>query len=216
MKLVLLGPPGAGKGTLAGLLRQETGVIHVSTGDILREEMKNQTDLGKEAKSFVDKGELVPDEVVIKLIKKAISTSPEKDKGYLLDGFPRTVVQAEALDIILGKIEKPIGSVVYMEVQPDVVIQRLTGRRICRDCGAVYHQTNRPSKVEGICDVCGGNDLYQRADDKEGTIRNRIEVYLKNTLPIVEYYKSKNILVKVDGTQKAEDIQQFILKTIHE
>lgn len=216
MKLVLLGPPGAGKGTLAGLLKKETGVLHVSTGDILREEMKNQTDLGKEAKSFVDKGELVPDEVVIRLIEKAITTSPNTDNGYLLDGFPRTVAQAEELNKILTKIEKPIGSVVYMEVQPEVVIQRLTGRRICRDCGAVYHQTNRPSKVEGVCDACGGTDLYQRADDQEGTIRNRIEVYLKNTLPIVDYYNSKNMLVKVDGTQKAEDIQQFILKTIHE
>jgi adenylate kinase len=216
MRLVLLGPPGAGKGTLAGILKQASGIVHISTGDILREEMKNETVLGKEARGYVDKGELVPDVLVIKLIENKIVNDPGIVRGYMLDGFPRTLAQARELDKILKDIGQPVDHAIYMETDLSVLVGRLTGRRICRDCGAVYHVSNRPPAVAGVCDICGGTDLYQRADDNENTIRNRMDVYLKNTLPIVDYYKDQDLLLKVDGSREAEEIQQVIVRLVNE
>src|SRR3989338_8813882 len=187
MRLVLLGPPGAGKGTLAALLKKSLKVRHISTGDILREEMKNNSALGQEAKKYIDNGELVPDEVVTKLIESKLTANDRVDGGYMLDGFPRTKKQAEALDRILKKIHSPLDYALFLESTLPVIIQRLTGRRVCRVCGALFHVKNRPPRREGICDECGGI-LYQRADDNAETIKTRMEVYLKNTQPIIAYY----------------------------
>lgn len=204
MRIVLLGPPGAGKGTLAALIKEKHGIVHISTGDILREEMKSGSDLGREVQQYVDSGELVPDEVIIRIIESKLANDSQAQKGFILDGFPRTVNQAEALDSLLKKLDLPIDYVLYMDTQVDLIIRRLTGRRICRQCGAVYHVVNRPPSEEGVCDVCGGKDLYQRADDNEDTIRNRMDVYLSSTMPIVEYYGKQGKLEKVDGGKEAE------------
>ncbi len=204
MNLVLLGPPGAGKGTLAGLLVEQHDLLHISTGDLLREEMKNGSELGLEAKSYVEKGELVPDLLVTQLLAKKVKTS-SPDKGYMLDGFPRTKAQAESLDEILNEIQRPLDLAVYMDATMEVIISRITGRRVAPKSGKVYHIVNRPPKQEGICDV-SGEELIQRPDDNEETVRRRMDVYLKNTLPIVEYYESKGILVKVDGDKDSEKL----------
>ncbi|MCA9408915.1 MAG: adenylate kinase [Candidatus Omnitrophica bacterium] len=215
MKIVLLGPPGAGKGTLAGLLKSSLGVFHVSTGDILREEMKADSPLGQETKNYVEKGQLVPDELVTRLVKNKLSDHQLLDKGYLLDGFPRTKAQAEELDKILAEINQPIDFALYMEATLPMILRRLTGRRVCKNCGAVFHLTNRPSKKEGICDVCNGA-LYQRSDDNEETIRNRMDVYLKNTKPIVDYYETQGKLKKVDGDKESEELQESLMQILDE
>ncbi|MCA9406129.1 MAG: adenylate kinase [Candidatus Omnitrophica bacterium] len=215
MRLVLLGPPGAGKGSVAALLKKNFSVVHISTGDLLRDEIKEGSPLGKEAKSYIDNGNLVPDEVVIKLIENKIKTDDQIKNGYLFDGFPRTKNQAKGLDEILEKIGKPIEAVFYMETAADLILMRLTGRRICRDCGAVYHIHRHPPKKEGVCDQCSGTDLYQRSDDKEETIKNRLDVYLENTLPIVDYYEAKGILNKIDGGLESEELEAIIAKTCH-
>ena len=215
MRLVLLGPPGAGKGTLAGLIKEKFGMLHVSTGDILREEMKSGSELGKEAKAYVDSGALVPDEVVIKLIENRLADDSSVEKGYLLDGFPRTKKQAEDLDAILDKIGQPIETALYMETTLDVIITRLTGRRICRECGAIFHMTNKPPKEENKCDECGG-EIYQRADDNEETIKNRMSVYLENTKPIVGYYEAQGKLHKVDADQETQKLLDFLIGALNE
>ena len=205
MKLVLLGPPGAGKGTLAGQIKDKYDLLHVSTGDMLREEMKSDSTLGQEVKSYVESGGLVPDEVIIKLIENKLTKEKNSCKGFMLDGFPRTTPQAEALDGILASIEQPVDVALFMEASLEVIIQRLTGRRICRQCGAIYHMTNMKPKVDGKCDECDG-ELYQRADDNEETIRNRMDVYLKNTTPILDYYEAQGKLKKVDAEQSTQSI----------
>ena len=215
MRVTLLGPPGAGKGTLAGILKENLGLLHISTGDILREEMKNNTELGERAKSFIENGELVPDEVVIKLIEKKLSSNGSAAKGYMLDGFPRTSAQAEALDAILEKIGKPLDYALYLDSTLPVVVQRLTGRRVCRNCGALYHIVNKPSKKNGLCDECGG-ELYQRADDNEETINTRMEVYLKSTTPIIDYYDKQKKLKKFDGDKDSKDLEKILMKTFDE
>ncbi|MEW5895288.1 MAG: adenylate kinase [Candidatus Omnitrophota bacterium] len=207
MRVVLLGPPGAGKGTLAAAIKEKFGMLHLSTGDILRAEMKSGSSLGNEMKSFVDKGELVPDEVVTRIIANKLRNS-DLSKGVLFDGYPRTVQQAQDLDKILSDLDAPIDVVVFMEVDLPVIIKRLTGRRVCRQCGAVYHTVNIPSKKEGICDLCQG-ELYQRADDKEETIRNRMDVYLTSTAPIINYYQKQEKLRKVDASQDVKDVLVF-------
>ena len=171
MNLVLLGPPGAGKGTLAGLLKETLGVLHISTGDMLREEMNRQTALGLQAKKYIESGQLVPDEIVVKLIQNKLKNQKADRKGYLLDGFPRTESQAKQLDKILKDINEPLDYAFYLEATLPVILQRLTGRRVCRQCGALFHIKNRPPKKNDICDQCGGS-LYQRADDKEETIKH--------------------------------------------
>ncbi len=215
MRLVLLGPPGAGKGSLAELLKESFGILHVSTGDMLREEMKNETAIGVEAKSYIEKGALVPDEIVTKLIEKKLSTDANVKSGYMLDGFPRTKQQAESLDRILNDIEKPLDYVIYLEAELPLIIKRLTGRRVCKSCGSLFHMTNRPPRKEGICDSCGGM-IYQRADDNEETIKNRMEVYLRSTLPMIDYYEGQGKLEKIDGNKESGDLQEILMKKFHE
>ncbi|HBR14656.1 MAG TPA: adenylate kinase [Candidatus Omnitrophica bacterium] len=215
MRLVLLGPPGAGKGTLANNLKDALRILHISTGDILREEMKNNTNLGKEAKQYLDKGELVPDEVVTRLIENKLSRDSIIEKGFMLDGFPRTETQAKDLDRILNKFKKPLNYVLYMESTLPVIIQRLTGRRVCRNCGALFHIINLPPKKEGVCDACSG-ELYQRSDDNEQTIKTRMKVYLKNTRPIIEYYQKQGKLKKLDADRDSQEVQLILMKLFNE
>ena len=212
MKVVLLGPPGAGKGTLAAGIKEKFDVLHLSTGDILRAEMKSGSDLGNEMKSYVEKVELVPDEVVTKMIANKLKIS-DLEKGILFDGYPRTVQQAKDLDKILDELGVSIDATVCMEVDLPIIIKRLTGRRVCRQCGAVYHIVNIPSKVEGVCDSCSG-ELYQRADDNEETINNRMDVYLTSTAPIIDYYADQAKLKRVDAGQDMKDVLQFFEDTI--
>jgi len=199
--LVFLGPPGAGKGTQAKLLSQRMGFLHLSTGDLLREAVKNQTPLGKKAKEYMDRGELVPDELIVQLIEE---TMP-KDGNVILDGFPRTVNQALALEEMLkGKGEK-ISKVLFFDVPDEVIIDRLSGRRVCSKCGAVYHVKYNPPKVEGMCDLCGGS-LVQRDDDKEEVVKKRLEVYRKQTQPLIEFYQDRGIIYKLDAEKGVEEL----------
>ncbi len=210
MKLVLLGPPGAGKGTLAGFLNKELNLPHISTGDILREEMKNGSALGQEVKQYVESGGLVPDEVVIKLIENKFS-SGAVDQGYMLDGFPRTEVQAKDLDAILAGLDKPVDFAVYLEASLPVIIERLTGRRVCRNCGAIFHIKNSPPKEEGVCDECGG-EVYQRPDDNEETIKTRMDVYLESTKLVIDYYEAQGKLKKMDADKSSQEVQENLMK----
>ena len=212
MNIVLLGPPGAGKGTLANVIKEQTGVCHISTGDLLREEMKKGSQLGQTAKSYVESGGLVPDDLIVSMIEHKLVTDAAVESGYMLDGFPRTTGQAEALDEILAKIGKPIDAVIFMELGLEVIVQRLTGRRLCRSCGAIFHVVNMPSKKDGVCDQCGG-ELYQRPDDNEQTIKNRMEVYNTSTEPVVKYYQGQGKLKRYDAAQKTADLVAQILKT---
>jgi len=211
MRLVLMGPPGAGKGTLANLLKSSLKIPHISTGDILREEMKEGSKLGKKVKEYIESGMLVPDEVVTALVENKLTNDASLNNGFMLDGFPRTDHQAQDLDKILDRLAQPLDKALYLESTLPVIIQRLTGRRICRSCGAVCHIVNRPPKVEGVCDNCLG-ELYQRPDDNEETIKKRMDVYLSNTLPIVTYYKKSHKLLKLNGDRESEDLEVQLLK----
>lgn len=204
MNLVLLGPPGAGKGTQAKMLIDAYGIPQISTGDMLREAVKNQTPLGIEAKKFMDAGQLVTDEIVIGLAKDRISQS-DCDKGFMLDGFPRTVAQAEALDVMLGEMSKSLDHVVSIEVPNSELMGRLTGRRTCKACGQGYHMIFDPPKEDGKCDKCGG-ELFQRDDDNEATVSNRLEVYDSQTKPLIDYYQGKGLLRPVDGVGAMSDV----------
>lgn len=199
LNLVFLGPPGVGKGTYAKELSKRYNIPHISTGDIFREEIRKGTELGKKVKSYVERGELVPDEIVIEVVRKRLSQDDCK-RGFILDGFPRTINQAIALDSIV-KVD-----LVFNFVAPkSVIIERLSGRRICRKCGAIYHIKFNPPKRPGICDKCGG-PLYQREDDKPEVIEERLRVYEKQTAPIVDYYRKKGILVEVDASRNMEEV----------
>jgi adenylate kinase len=204
MEIVLLGAPGAGKGTQGAVLSKNYKIPHISTGDILREAVKNGTSMGKRARIFMDKGELVPDEVVIGIIVDRLGQNDTK-KGYILDGFPRTLKQAEELDAALGKIGSGIDVVLYFEIPEDIAIERLTGRRVCPKCGANYHVKNIPPKAEGICDKCGKR-LYQRPDDKLETVKNRLKIYEDQTRPLIEYYMKNGALKKVSGALDVKDL----------
>jgi adenylate kinase len=206
--LVLLGPPGAGKGTQASRIVAEYGIPHVSTGDILRAALKNQTPLGLEAKKFMDAGELVPDSVVIGIVKDRLQ-EPDTAKGFLMDGFPRTIPQAEALDVALDALDRGISKVVVILVDEEDLVKRLTGRRICRSCQAPFHVMFTKPQVEGVCDRCGG-ELYQRDDDSEATVRNRLEVYRKQTEPLIDYYDRAGVVARIDGAQTPEKVYEDI------
>ena len=209
MRVVLLGPPGAGKGTLAGLLKEKYCLPHISTGDMLREEIKKGTALGEEIKSVILKGDLVSDELVTKLVEQRFEADLDLKKGFMLDGFPRTVKQAQDLDEILERLKMPLNFVLNMEVWFDVLLGRLTGRRVCRKCGALFHMTNKPPLKAGVCDVCGG-ELYQRTDDNEETIRARMQVYQTSTQPIIDYYAKQRKLKKLDGNLETAGLAQAL------
>ncbi|RJQ47429.1 MAG: adenylate kinase [Nitrospiraceae bacterium] len=204
MKLVLLGAPGAGKGTQAKKLIEKYGIPQISTGDILRKAVADGTPLGKEAKSYMDKGELVPDSVVIGLVKERLAQDDCK-KGYILDGFPRNTSQAETLDKVLSGMNASLDVALSVDVDKDDLMKRLTGRRTCKGCQQMYNVHFSPSKVDGKCDKCGG-ELYQRDDDKEATIKNRLDVYEKATAPLIEYYSRKGILKSVMGVGNIDQI----------
>ena len=203
MNIVLFGPPGSGKGTQAKMLAEKYEIPHISTGDILRENLKNQTKLGLEAKSYMDKGELVPDEVLINIIKDRLS-QPDCASGFLLDGYPRTVPQADALSTILNELGKKLDVVLNIDVPDAELIKRLTGRRMCA-CGASYHILFNPPKREGFCDRCG-KELYHRDDDKEAAIMNRLDVYKTQTQPLIEYYTNEDVLVTVNGAASISEV----------
>ena len=204
MNLILLGPPGAGKGTQAQRTVDRYHIPQISTGDILRTAVKEGTPLGKKAKAFMDQGQLVPDEVVIGIIDERLRAS-DCNSGFILDGFPRTIAQAEALQPILTKIGKSIDHVINIEVDNEELIRRLTGRRTCKNCGSMFHLLFHPPKQEGICDRCGGG-LYQREDDKEETIRTRLKEYQKQTAPLIEYYQLKGLLRSIEGVGNQDQI----------
>lgn len=209
MNIILMGLPGAGKGTQAEKIVATYGIPHISTGDMFRAAMQQQTELGLKAKSFMDKGELVPDEVTNGIVKERLQQA-DTEKGFLLDGFPRTQAQAEALDKIMQDLNRSIDAVINIEVNPEILMQRLTGRIICRNCGSTYHKTNNPPKVEGTCDRCGSHDFYQREDDKPETVENRIQINIKQSKPILNYYKAKGILRNVDGESGIDNLFQTI------
>ena len=200
--LIITGLPGAGKGTQAERIIEKYEIPHISTGDMFRSAIKNETQLGLEAKSFMDKGELVPDEVTNGIVKERLQEEDTKN-GFLLDGFPRTMDQADALDKIMTDLDRTIDAVINIDVNPEVLMSRLTGRIICRNCGATYHKVNHPPKVEGVCDKCGSTDLYQREDDKPETVENRIRINQEQSAPILEY---KGLLHTVDGEIGIENV----------
>lgn len=204
MRLVLLGPPGAGKGTQAKVLSDEFKIPHISTGDILRDAVKDKTPIGIKAKGYMDRGELVPDDIVIEIVAQRL-VRPDCQKGFILDGFPRTGAQAEALDKTLAKLNCPIELTIYFKTSINTIISRLSGRRVCKNCGANYHIKNIPPKVPGKCDLCG-RELYQRDDDKEETVRKRIVVYEETVPEIVTYYEDKGKLRTVSGDLDVDDV----------
>ncbi len=209
---VLLGPPGAGKGTQAKLISEKIGVAHISTGDLLRENVKNETDLGKEAQAYMNSGRLVPDGLIISMVRERIA-KPDCAAGALMDGFPRTVAQAEAYDEMLrDAFGVKIDCVPCIEVPAEQLIERLSGRKMCPQ-GHVFHKLFKPEKVEGICDECGGA-LYQRDDDKVETVTKRIEVYEAQTAPLIAYYEKAGTLAKIDGTKSIEDVTAQIFKAL--
>ena len=214
LRTILLGPPGAGKGTQADKIVEKYQIPHISTGDIFRENIKNGTELGKKAQEYMNKGELVPDDLVCEIATGRLLADDCKD-GFLLDGFPRTVYQAEKLDEFLEAHGQKLDKVIDLEVGEDVLIARLTGRRVCKSCGASYHIVNIPPKVEGICDKCGG-PLFQRADDNVETAKNRISVYNKETAPLVDYYEKAGCLAKIDGAAPLEESFANIVKALGE
>jgi len=210
--IILLGPPGAGKGTQAQRIVERYHIPQISTGDILRKAVKEGTPSGKKAKTFMDQGQLVPDEVVIGIIDERLR-EPDCRPGFILDGFPRTIAQAEALQPILAKTGKSIDHVINIEVEAEELVRRLSGRRTCKDCGTMFHVLFHPPKAEGICDRCGG-DLYQREDDKEETIRTRLKEYEKQTAPLIQYYKVKNYLRSIQGVGGQEEIFERIVRLL--
>ena len=204
MKIIMLGAPGAGKGTQAKMIADKYQIPHISTGDIFRANIKNGTELGMEARTYMDKGELVPDELTVRILLDRVA-QPDCEKGYVLDGFPRTIPQAEVLDQELTKRNEKIDHAINVEVPDENIVRRMSGRRACVSCGATYHIVHIPPKKEGLCDKCG-NELILRDDDKEETVMNRLGVYHDQTQPLIEYYNAKGVLCSVDGTMDMMDV----------
>ena len=204
MKLVILGPPGAGKGTQAEYIVKRYNIPHISTVDIFRENIKNNTELGKKAKSYMDKGLLVPDDLVIALVEDRLNKDDAKE-GFLLDGFPRTVAQAVSLDSILDKNDDKLTKVINISVDPEILIERAVGRRVCKTCGMTYHVKFNPPKEEGVCDK-DGTKLIQRDDDTEETVKTRISVYFDQTAPLIDYYRAQNLLIDIDGAKDIDKV----------
>ena len=206
--LILLGPPGAGKGTQAELIVAQCGVPHISTGDILRAAVKAGTEVGKKAKGYMDRGGLVPDDVVVQIVAERLREA-DCQGGWLLDGFPRNLAQAEALSEATADTPAPISGVIYLNVSPEVAVERISGRRLCRSCGAGYHVSFMPPKVEGVCDKCGG-ELYQRDDDREETVRARLETYAEQTEALIEHYRKAGILADIAGDGAPDEVGEQV------
>jgi adenylate kinase len=207
-----MGPPGAGKGTQADVIVKEFGIPHISTGDAFRLAMKQGTPIGIKAKEYIDKGELVPDDVTIGIVEERLQ-QPDCKKGFLLDGFPRTLTQAEALDQILGRLNTKLDDVINLKVDSDNLLARITGRRVCKSCGTSYHIVFNPPKVEGICDKDGG-ELYQRPDDNEDSVRTRLDEYSNKTAPLLTFYENQNLLRHIDGEQDIDVVSQNIVSLL--
>lgn len=214
MRLILLGPPGAGKGTQASSIVKEYGITHISTGDIFRYNIKNETELGKKVKTYLDNGQLVPDELTIDLVWDRLSKDDCKD-GFLLDGFPRTINQAESLKNGLIERGLKLDKVINIDVDKNILVKRLSGRRVCKDCGETYHVDNNPTEREGVCNSCSG-EVIQRADDNEKTVLERIEVYEKQTFPLIDFYEKQGLVLTVDGTLPIEDVFSQIKESLSE
>ncbi|WP_333485537.1 adenylate kinase [Limosilactobacillus fermentum] len=213
MNLVLMGLPGAGKGTQAQLIVKDFDIPHISTGDIFRAAIKNQTPMGVEAKKFIDKGELVPDEVTNGIVQERLAQDDTKD-GFMLDGFPRNLAQADALNAMLVDRDRQLDAVINIHVRPEVLVERLSGRIICRNCGTTYHRLYNPTKVEGTCDVCGGHDFYQRDDDKPETVKNRLDVNIKLNTPLIDFYNKQGVLYTIDGEQDIDKVYQAVKEVL--
>jgi adenylate kinase len=212
--IILLGAPGAGKGTQAAMLTEALGVPHVASGDLFRLALQKGTPLGLEAKKYMDQGLLVPDEVTIAMVRERLAL-PDCEEGVILDGFPRTLEQAKALDAALAEEGRAIDKVLYIKVPNEELVARLSGRWICRDCQAVYHTITNPPQQAGRCDACGG-ELYQRSDDKPETVRRRLKVYFEQTMPLIEYYTESGVLTEVNGDQSISKVQTALLEAIKE
>ncbi|MFA5036037.1 MAG: adenylate kinase [Candidatus Izemoplasmatales bacterium] len=208
MNLLIMGKPGAGKGTLASILQDNYHITHISTGNIFREEIAKRSPLGLAVENFITKGELVPDELTNQIVKSVLSEG-DFPNGFMLDGYPRTKDQAMALDLILAELNMPLNFVVDIEVEDDVLLQRITGRRVCSQCNTIYHITLHPSTKIDVCDVCGG-ELIQREDDKEESVKNRIRIYNQKTEPLLDYYRQKGLVVTLGGRFKREDVFEFV------
>lgn len=208
MNIILMGPPGAGKGTQAKKIISSFNVPHISTGDMFREAIKNETPLGNLAASYINKGALVPDQVTIGLVKERL-TQPDCANGFMLDGFPRTLAQAEALETLTKEINRPITHVINISASKEALIERISGRRVCKKCSAPYHVTFSPSKVDGVCDLCGG-ELMQRKDDTVEVLGDRLDAYESQTKPLIKFYKDKDLCKDVDGLQDIEDVFEDI------
>lgn len=211
MNVILFGAPGAGKGTQSEILIDRNGMTQISTGDLFRAAIKGQTELGKKAQEFMDKGQLVPDNIVIGMVEEVLQKGV---KNFILDGFPRTVAQAQALDELLKKMNLSIGKAIFLEVPMKILMDRLTGRRVCKNCGTVYHIVSKPTKTEGKCDVCGG-EVIQRNDDKAEVIETRLKTYQEFTSPLKEFYKKEDKYIEVDGNRDAEEVYKEIEKIIN-
>ncbi|AXY26497.1 adenylate kinase [Suicoccus acidiformans] len=216
MNILLMGLPGAGKGTQSEMIANDYDMIHISTGDIFRKAIKDETPLGLEAKRYTDNGDLVPDDITNGLVKERLAEADVQANGFLLDGYPRTIAQAEALDANLADIDSNLDHVIYIEVDADILKERLSGRIMCSNCGATYHKVYNPPKVSGVCDVCGHTEFHQREDDTPEKVGHRIQLQMDSIRPILEHYEAANLLTKINGDQAIETVYREIRNILGE